>query len=244
MVDGMKAVDRPKSKAIGAMVPHAGYIYSGAVAKSVLAGIEIPPTVVILCPCHVYSAGAFCIWPDGNWITPLGAAKVDEAMARRLLSTVGGLQEDYRTHSQEHSLEVIVPFIQIYSPRSAIVPIAVGTQTEEKLIAFGDALAESLAGQDVLVVASSDMTHFESAEAARRQDNLALDCMLKLDPRGLIRTVQRNGISMCGAAPATAMLEYAVKRGAARAELVHYTNSGEATGDDSNVVAYAGVVIE
>ena len=243
MVEGLKAVKRAKSKVIGAMVPHAGYIYSGAVAKSVLANIEIPPTVVILCTCHMYAAGSFCIWPDGNWVTPLGAAKVDESLSEHLLSAVSALQADYQTHSREHSLEVIVPFIQIYSPESAIVPIAVAAQDADELLPFGDALAEALEGRDVLVIASSDMTHFESAEAAREKDNLALERLLQLDPRGLIDTVRKNNISMCGAAPAAAMTEYAVKRGATRAELVHYANSGEATGDNSNVVAYAGVVI-
>jgi len=243
MVAGLKSVDRAKSKAIGAMVPHAGYIYSGGVAKSVIASVEITPTVVILCPCHVIAANAFGIWPDGKWETPLGAVNVDERLAAHLMDKVAVLEKDYRSHAQEHSLEVIIPFIQIYSPESRIVPISVGTHDADKLISFGKLLADALEGDDVLVIASSDMTHFETAETAERMDDMALDCLLKLDARSLADTVRRNGISMCGVAPVTAMTEFSVQRGATKAELVHYTNSAEATGDAASVVAYAGVVI-
>jgi len=244
LVQGLKAVERARTRPVAVMAPHAGYIYSGAVAKSVFSNIDIAPVAVILCPCHVMAASAIGVWPDGRWRTPLGAVPVDEETAEHLLETVPGLTRDYHSHLEEHSLEVLLPFLQIYASRTAIVPISIAIDETEALIALGEGLAAALKGRDVLVVASSDMTHYEEAGVAERKDKLALDKLLALDAEGMASVVSANDISMCGVAPATVMTAYAVQAGATSAQLVHYTSSGEASGDYSQVVGYAGVIIE
>jgi AmmeMemoRadiSam system protein B len=149
-------------------------------------------------------------------------------------------------HRLEHSLEVQVPFIQVLNPRAAIVPICLGHLRLEELLLMGKELGKVLTGfgEKVLLVASSDMTHYEPGEIARQKDRKALDRVLALDPGGLYRTVREGRISMCGYLPTVMMLAASLELGATTASLVRYGNSGDVTGDQAEVVGYAGVIVE
>lgn len=231
--------------AYGIMVPHAGYVYSGAVAGKTFAAVTIPDEVVILGPNHHGTGHQLAIYQRGSWEMPLGQVPIATAFADAILDSAPATAADTQAHLYEHSLEVQVPFLQTRNARVTIVPLCIGRVPLETLLALGDGLARALQTrpQRPLMVASTDMTHYESADAARRKDHLALERVLALDPAGLYRTVRDERISMCGALPTVVMLQAALALGASRAELVAYANSGDVTGDQREVVGYAGVVI-
>jgi len=238
--------DHSTQSAIGLMVPHAGYLYSGAIAGQVFSRIDIPSTVVLLGPNHTGRGAPLAVFPPGSWLTPLGDVLVDEQIAGQIVRQCPGAMNDELAHRDEHSLEVLLPFIQVRASNSSIVPICVGHSGLSDLLAFGRALGQLLTNRlpEVLLVASSDMTHFETAEKARQQDLKALEKILALDPEGLFRVVVANRISMCGVLPMVVMLAAALELKAARATLVRYGNSGEVSGDLEDVVGYAGVIVE
>ena len=245
MLAGLVDADAPKEKALGALSPHAGWIYSGRGAGMLFSRIAIPETVVVLCPNHRGAGADVAIMSAGTWVLPDGEVEIDAALAGRILRRCAFMQDDPRAHAQEHSLEVQLPFIRRFRPDFKLVPISLGRVSYEECVDLSDAIASAVAeGGEALVVASSDMTHFETAESARRQDQLALDRLLALDPAGLYRTVAKNHISMCGFIPATVMLGYALARGAREARLIDYRNSGDVTGDYNEVVAYATVIVK
>jgi len=235
-----------KQKAIGVMSPHAGWVFSGRGAGIVFSRVEIPSTVVVLCPNHRGRGADMAVMAEGAWELPSGDVEIESGLAKMLLDKCSSLADDHRAHASEHSLEVQLPFIQYFRPDFKLVPISLGRVTYEDCRDLGLALAEAAAEYDgdILVVASTDMTHFESSEAAEKKDNLALDRVRSLDPEGLYNTVVKNRISMCGFLPVTAMLVYALQRGAREAEVVDYRNSGDTTGDYGEVVAYASVIVK
>lgn len=237
--------DASPCRAIGAVSPHAGYIYSGAVAGAVFSRVEVPRTVLLLGPNHTGLGTAAAIMSDGAWATPLGEVPIDRSLAEALRAACPLLEEDRLAHLHEHSLEVQIPFLQQRNSGVRIVPVALRLRGLDDVEALGDALAGVLADwpEEVLMVASSDMTHYESSQAAEAKDRLAIDRILALDARGLWETVRSRGISMCGVIPTTVLLRAAAQLGASHAELVRYTNSGEASGDYSSVVGYAGLLI-
>jgi hypothetical protein len=233
-----------KRKAIACMVPHAGYVYSGPVAGAVLAQLEIPRRVLILGPRHFPRGANLAINSEGAWKTPLGLAEIDSALARSLVAAFPQLEEDAIAHRAEHSLEVELPFLQWLAPSSRFVPIALGTINFDTLNALGHAIAEvvSQSPEPVLIIASSDMNHYESDDITRRKDHLAIEKLLALDPRALYDVVRREDISMCGIGPAVAMLTAALALGATHAELIRYATSADASGDRDQVVGYAGLM--
>lgn len=234
-----------KRSAFGVMVPHAGYVYSGGVAGKTFAGVTIPPEVVILGPNHHGTGHQAAVYRHGGWETPLGTVSIAEELADAILAACPAAAADVQAHTHEHSLEVQVPFLQTLLAEVVIAPLCIGRLPLETLLALGDGLAQALRTrpQRPLLVASTDMTHYESGEVARRKDHLALERVLALDPEGLYQTVGANRISMCGVLPTVIMLRAAIKLGATRAELVAYANSGDVTGDQREVVGYAGVVV-
>lgn len=234
-----------KQPAFGVMVPHAGYVYSGGVAGKTFAGVVIPPEVVILGPNHHGTGHQAAVYQRGGWETPLGPVPIAETLTAAILSNCPAAAGDIQAHLYEHSLEVQVPFLQTLLADVAIAPLCIGRVPLETLLALGDGLAQALRTrpQLPLIVASTDMTHYESGDEARRKDHLALKHVLALDPEGLYRTVRDQRISMCGVLPTVIMLRAALALGATKAELVAYANSGEVTGDQQEVVGYAGVVI-
>jgi AmmeMemoRadiSam system protein B len=237
--------DRPREPAAGVLVPHAGYIYSGACAGKTFSAVELPERLIILCPNHTGLGPPMATDEAEAWDTPLGPARVDLGLVRRLIEACPPLTADANAHRREHALEVQLPFLQHLRGESfSFAPICVGTARYEELEELGEALARVLAslGEPCLLVISSDMTHYEPADAARRKDERALGRLERLDAQGLHRVVTSEGITMCGFAPAVAALIALERRGASGGRLVEYTHSGVVTGDDREVVAYAGMV--
>lgn len=238
-------VSKETRQAIGIVSPHAGYIYSGAIAGETFGRVQVPRRVVILGPNHHGLGHPAGVYAQGGWLTPLGEAQIDDELATAILDGCPTLARDEACHRFEHSLEVQVPFVQARFPEASIVPICLRGASLEALLEMGRGLGKVLArAGEVLMVASSDMTHYESGESARRKDMLALQKVLDLDPAGLYDVVLEKGISMCGVVPVVVMLAAALEMGAQKTTLVRYGNSGDVTGDQSEVVGYAGVIVE
>ena len=231
-----------------AVAPHAGYVYSGLTAAHVFARLAIPPVVVILAPNHTGVCGArggASLWEDGAFRTPLGDVPVDARFAAALLEASPLVGVDHTAHAGEHAVEVEVPFLQMRRPDVRIVPLVLAWDGWDGCRRLGEALAGVTErwSEPVLLLASSDLTHYEPAAVAERKDRRALESVAALDGAELLRRCQSEGISMCGRAPAATVIAAARTLGAARGEVVHYSHSGMVTGDDAAVVGYAGVVI-
>jgi AmmeMemoRadiSam system protein B len=234
-----------KQHAFGCLCPHAGYMYSGDVAGAVLSRIDIPKTVIVISFSHRGLGAHFAVWPDGAWRTPLGDVPVNADLSARLIERSQVLEADTDAFMFEHSGEVMLPFLQVIRPDVEVVMVSVYPIAPlAELQAIGAEMAAVLgdAAELPLLLASSDMTHFESAADAERQDRLAIDAMLALDEKTLYQTVRRHDISMCGVCPAVTVIACVKTLGATTGELVRYENSGKATGDESSVVAYAGLL--
>jgi len=231
--------------ALGCVAPHAGYIYSGAVAGAVYAGIQVPRLCLVLCPNHTGKGRPLAIMSAGVWETPLGPVPVNAPLAGGLLQRFPLLIEDAEAHRSEHAIEVQLPFLQRRNPQISFVPIALGTSQFEVLRQLGEAVADvlELQAEPVLIVASSDMNHYENDRITREKDHKAIEQMLAMDARGLFDVVNNEDISMCGFGPTVVMLTAAKRLGAKSVELVKYATSGDVSGDRDMVVGYAGVVV-
>ena len=236
---------KAKIRALGCVVPHAGYVYSGGVAGAVYERLDLPQRYIILCPNHTGRGEPLAIMSQGAWRTPLGDVPVDEDLASAVKVCLPLLAEDDTAHRSEHALEVQLPFLQVLRPDFRFVPIVVGTAQFEVLAALGVTIASVIreCGNDVLVVASSDMNHYENDSITRVKDRRAIDQILELNPKGLYDVVRRASISMCGYGPTVAMLTAALKQGATKAELIRYATSGDVSGDRDMVVGYAGIAV-
>jgi hypothetical protein len=244
-LDFLFAAEAPKKiRALACLVPHAGYIYSGRVAGEVYQRVEIPARVILIGPRHFPRGAPMAILSDGAWQTPLGLAPIDARLAGKLSRACPLLREDAIAHSSEHSLEVQLPFLQRIVPSFSFVPIVIGTVQYDDLVSLGQAIAEVIQAEDdpILLIASSDMNHYESDEITRVKDRKAIDRILALEPRELFETVRNESISMCGYGATVAMLAAARALGATHADLVRYATSGEVNGDLQEVVGYAGVI--
>jgi MEMO1 family protein len=232
-----------KERVRACLVPHAGYIYSGAVAGAVFSRIALTRKILLLGVRHYPRGEALAILSEGMWRTPLGDAPVDGVLAQRLREECPALREDNEAHSREHSLEVELPFLQVLDPGFSFVPVAVGTVRPQELKELGEGIARVLAEspEEILIVTSSDMNHYEDDETTRHKDQIAIDRMLKLDPAGLYEVCRDKRISMCGLGPAVAMLTAIDRLGAKTAQLVRYATSGDVSGDRDAVVGYAGM---
>lgn len=239
------AVTGNKIHAIGCVAPHAGYMYSGHVAGAVYARLELPKRYVILCPNHTGVGEPLAIMSEGSWRTPLGNVAIDTPLAKALMNRFPLLSEDEIAHRAEHALEVQLPFLQELAGDFKFVPITVGTGRFDALSALGITLAEIIQqeAERVLIVASSDMNHYEPDARTRVKDRKAIDKVLALDPKGLFDTVVKEDISMCGFGPAVAMLTAANRLGAKSAQLIKYATSGDVSGDLDQVVGYAGIAV-
>jgi MEMO1 family protein len=232
--------------ALGAVVPHAGYVYSGPVAGAVYSRVAVPPVAVILCPNHTGRGAPAALDPSDAWRTPLGDVPVDRRLSERLLALAPSVEEDAEAHAREHSLEVQLPFLQSRRADVRIVPVCLGAHDLDMCREIGQAVARIYAEEEEppLVLASSDMNHYEARAVGRAKDDRALARIESLDPEGLFATVLAEGISMCGFLPATALLFAARSAGAHAATVVARRDSGDETGDASSVVGYAGVVVK
>ncbi|MDM7998186.1 MAG: AmmeMemoRadiSam system protein B [Acidobacteriota bacterium] len=240
-------VQKPSSllDAKGVVVPHAGYIYSGKVAGEVFSSVRLPDRMILLGPNHTGRGAALALAPAAEWDMPFGPACIDEALNRELLAGCPELKEDAAAHRFEHSLEVQIPFLQALQPDFRFCAICIRTIDLDVLESLGHAMARVIRARKkpVLLIASSDMSHYESSDSAARQDQFAIDQMLAVDPPGLHSVVLEKRISMCGFAPAVAVLTACRDLGALQGKLIRYTNSGEASGEYDRVVAYAGIAI-
>jgi len=232
-------------RALGCIAPHAGYMYSGHVAGAVFAALEIPELCLVLCPNHTGVGRPLAIVSEGAWETPLGDVPIDGRLAAALVQRCPLLQEDSAAHRTEHAAEVELPFLQSLQPKLKFVPIALGTSQIEALEQLGNAIADVIAAQNrpVLIVASSDMNHYESDAITRAKDHSAIEAILRLDARTLHEVVTQQHVTMCGFGPAVAMLTATKKLGATCAELVKYATSGDISGDRDLVVGYAGIIV-
>jgi len=232
-------------QAIGCVVPHAGYIYSGHVAGAVYARLEVPQRCILMCPNHTGIGHPLAIVSEGAWETPLGKVSVDSSLAAALKQRFPALAEDAEAHRAEHAAEVQLPFLQIRKPGCSFVPIALGTRRYETLEALGNAIADAVRalGERVLLIASSDMNHYENDTVTRRKDYKAIERILVMDAPGMFDVVVNENISMCGFGPTLAMLTAARRLGATGTELVRYATSGDISGDRERVVGYAGIVV-
>lgn len=235
--------------ALGLLSPHAGYVFSGAVAGKAFAAVRVPQTVLLLNPSHSYDRPALALWTGGEWLTPLGPVALHEALTSALAALPMVTPADM-VHVPEHSAEVVLPFIQYCNPEASIAVICVTTSAgPDELEEFGAALPEVLAGcgaEDALVVASSDMSHEGGAGAlhvVRTHDSLAIAQMEKLDPAGLYRVCQQSHITMCGVLPAVAMMASVAARGGTQGLLAARATSADSPhGSGDYVVGYAGMV--
>lgn len=232
-------------KAIGVVSPHAGYMYSGHVAGAVLAKVKIPDQVVVLCPNHTGLGAEAAINLHGAWHTPLGNLPVAETLAARLKQLDPLLEDDAVAHAREHALEVQLPFLRVLNEKCRIVPLCLSHFSYGQCQRLGKALAQLVTdgGEDILLLASSDLNHYEDQAMTLKKDQRAIDCILELDPELLYRTVHEEGISMCGIIPTTCMLIAAKELGAREAILVKHATSGDVTGDFAAVVGYAGMIV-
>ena len=236
-----------KEDAIGVISPHAGYTYSGPVAASVLSAISTKKTYVILGPNHTGLGEMFALDTNDSWRTPLGDIKIDRALADAIKKNCKYIKDDPLAHAHEHSIEVQLPFLQALQKDFKIVPIVISYADLAIYRDIGKAIAKSIKDlkieREVTIIASSDMTHYESHESAKKKDFIAIEAIIKLDEARLVEKVLELGITMCGYAPAAIMMVAAKGLGAKSARLVKYQTSGDTSGDYSSVVGYAGLII-
>ena len=241
-----KAPSGVKADAVGVVSPHAGYAYSGSVAARVFSRVNLKKSMVILGPNHTGIGRLFSIMREGAWRLPAGDVEIDTELADIFLDRSPLLKDDLSAHQHEHSIEVQIPIIQALSDTGfKIVPITVMSTRVSELKSLGEAIGSVLKEKaaDALIVASSDMTHYEPQDTAKEKDRKAIDAILRMDPEGLMEEVERSRISMCGSAPVAIMLFASKILGATKGELVAYRTSGDVSGDTSSVVGYAGIVI-
>ena len=234
-----------KSPALGIVAPHAGFMYSGDVAGAVYSRIEIPDTVILIGPNHTGRGEAVAVMTEGVWSMPMGDIAIDQELANARCEETVMAKQDSLAHQFEHSLETQLPFLQYFKKEFQIVPICLMKLKASTCKALSEGIVRAVTrlGRSVLLVASSDMTHYESHTAASGKDRKAIACMQNRDPAGLWETVRSENITMCGVNPVTVMLHCCESLGAKEAELVKYMTSGEVSGDMERVVGYAGLII-
>jgi AmmeMemoRadiSam system protein B len=252
---GQLLVPQAKIKnAFAVIAPHAGYVYSGHTAAKTYSSVDIPDTVILMSPNHTGLGHAISLHPAETWITPLGPIQVDLDTLNKIKKRIPEAELDASAQLREHALEVHLPFIQTINPNVRIVPITLSMLNFEQIHKLGTVLSEIILemekrdGVRPLIVASSDMTHFEDASTAEKKDKMAIDKIKQLDTKGFINVVEKEDISLCGIYPISvtmeAILHYSkFTKLTPKIELVDYTNSGKVTGDMSSVVAYAGMVM-
>lgn len=233
-------------KALGVVSPHAGYPFSGEIACKVFSKVNITDTVIILGPNHTGLGKPFALYAQGYWQTPLGNVPIDKEFSSALLKASGLIEKDAAAHLAEHSIEVQLPIIQYFKPDIKIVPITVGTEDIKRSLDVARDISDTIkkSGKEVLIVASSDMTHYEPQQDAEKKDKAALEAILNLDEKLLFERVREYGITMCGYIPAVIMLSAVKALGARTGELLKYQTSGDVTGGYEQVVGYAGVIVK
>lgn len=234
-------------KIVGLVCPHAGYKYSGPVAAHAyysLAADGKPDVVVILGPNHTGQGSLLAVMKEGVWETPLGEVQVHEETASQIVHNSKIIDIDELAHAYEHSIEVQLPFLQyLYNATFKLVPISFTLQDFESSVEVGRSIAEALDGKNALIIASTDMTHYEPHEAAEKKDKKALNALERLDEREFYSVIERYHITACGYGSVVALITASKLLGATKGQILCYKTSGDITGDYSSVVGYASVVV-
>lgn len=227
------------------MAPHAGYIYSGPVAAHSylhVSSMHTPQLIVIVAPNHYGLGSGVATFQEGVWQTPLGGVEVDGDAATKIVELTGIVDYDTAAHKMEHSLEVQLPFLQeIYGNSIRILPISLAFQDAETARAVGLGIAELVKGKDAVLIASSDLTHYEPADEARSKDFTLIKEIEQLDVDGFYTTLDRNRVTACGYGAIAAVMQASKSLGFKKGELLKYANSGDSTGDIRTVVGYASL---
>jgi len=232
-----------KFDAKGIVVPHAGYIYSGKVAGEVYSSINIPDIAIIMGPNHTGMGPSISIMNEGVWRTPLGDVKINQPLANDILKNSDSSKKDTSAHIREHSIEVQLPFLQEVKKNFTFVPIIFRDYNIEHLKETARAISESIKDREVLLISSTDLTHYEDSKTAHTKDSFVLSAIEKMDENALVEAVQEHDISMCGWMPTFVLLHACKLLGAKEGRIIRYMNSGDTSGDYSQVVGYGGAVI-
>jgi AmmeMemoRadiSam system protein B len=242
--------DAPPSPAVAVVSPHAGWMYSGALAGKLFAGVAVPERVLVIAPNHTGAGPRASIWSgddaSSGWQLPGLDVPVDAPFVASLLAEAPVLRPDRDAHEDEHAIEVLLPLIAARQPKLRLAAIVLGGLSFKECEGLGAGIARAIGHADgpTLIVASSDMSHYLQDDEARAIDRLALAPLSAADPRGLYETVRTHGITMCGYIPATVALIAARALGATRAAVVGYATSADAGGDRGRVVGYAAVRVD
>lgn len=241
-------LEKGPRKIVAAMVPHAGYIYSGPVAAhtySRVASDGKPDTFILIGPNHTGMGAAVAMMVEGRWKTPLGEVSINKELAEAIQGKTNVIERDRTAHFYEHSIEVQLPFLQhIFGAEFDFIPICMALQDEERSKKVADAITDRCKGEDVVVLATTDLTHYESYDSAKEKDQKAINAILELDTDALYSTIRKLDISMCGYGPTSVAIEAAKGLGAEKAELLKYATSGDVTGDKYQVVGYGAICFE
>ncbi len=232
---------------VGVVSPHAGYVYSGPVAAHSFAALAAdgrPEVVILIGPNHQGMGAEVAIDSSSSWATPLGIVEVDVRLGDAIQSNSRKAKLDRASHVHEHSLEIQLPFLQyIYGDGIRIVPIIMNSQDLETSADLGRALAYAGSDLNMVIVASTDLTHYQRQEKAVETDQLVLESIIRMAPADLLKTVSKEHITMCGPGPVAAMLVAAQILGAVRARVLSYATSGDTSGDYSRIVGYGAAEV-
>lgn len=245
MIEGFIQPTEEKLMAKAVIAPHAGYIYSGHVAGAIYSAVSIPENIILIGPNHTGFGKPFSIMKEGQWESPFGHVPINSALAELIIARFPKLEDDYYAHIKEHSLEVQLPFLQFFNKNVNIVPITLMGSNYKTLNLLGLAIADAVKifQKDVLIVISSDMSHYISHEEALKRDKKAIEKIIALDEEGLLEVCETFDISMCGIYPAIVGISAAKALGAKEGKLIKYATSGEVSKDYDHVVGYAGIAI-
>lgn len=233
----------------GVIAPHAGFIYSGPIAAHSYSEIVedgFPQTFIILCPNHTGIGSGVSVAKEGSWNTPLGDVEIDEEFASELLGESSIIDSDYTAHSQEHSCEVHIPFLQYFKKEFKIVPISMWMQDIEtsQEIAIAIKKAALKLKRDIVVIASTDFTHYQAQEVAFRNDHIVLQSIEEMNEMQMLETVSKLNVTMCGYGPVATTILVSKMLNASEGKILKYATSGDITGDYSSVVGYASAVFK
>ncbi|MCL4343360.1 MAG: AmmeMemoRadiSam system protein B [Nitrososphaerota archaeon] len=233
-----------KADALGYIVPHAGYEYSGPVAAHAyyeISAINDNLTFIILGPNHYGIGSPIAVPQSDEWETPIGTVEVDEILKRDIIKESNIIDVDDSAHWREHSIEVQVPFLQYVMKEFKILPISMSYMEMGAAVDVAETISRAIKGKKIMIIASSDMTHYESQSSVREKDNEAINAITSLDVSGLYRAISHSNITMCGYGPAAVLMHLSGLMGYSWVNLLKHSDSGEMTGDTASVVGYASI---
>ncbi|MCS7164215.1 MAG: AmmeMemoRadiSam system protein B [Thermodesulfovibrio sp.] len=236
-----------KIEAIGAVCPHAGYVYSGSVAGSVYSKLKSKEIFIIIGPNHTGYGPNVSVMAEGEWEIPLGSMKINSEVARKIIEKSPYAEDDIKAHLHEHSLEVQLPFIYKLNPKAEIVPITLKMLSVRDCLSLAQSIATSVEELNIkdkiILIASTDLSHYLPDDMARKVDSLVVEKIKNFDPEGLYNTVIKHNISMCGFIPTTVMLYTTKLLGAKEVQIIKYATSAEVSRDYDKVVGYLGAIV-